>query len=194
MASQQVLREVREVVARVEGEVRAYVARVEGVPASGVVVRRADVVSRYGDRYPAEASPYEQDLPPRVIKGKYNAPIHGYPEIDGRTWSRVTAARGDWLARETQAELVAIGLEEEAERLGNHVEMKVVMLMRKRGAVSGRVVINHAPCGSESDDEMLIGCHLALPKYLPEGSSFTVLGTDARGNPYRRTYRGKGKR
>ncbi|WP_156754033.1 DddA-like double-stranded DNA deaminase toxin [Actinokineospora pegani] len=194
VASQQVLREVREVLARVEGEVRAYAARVEGVPASGAVDRRADVVSRYGDRYPAEASPYEQDLPPRVIKGIKNAPMTGYAEIGGRNCGKFTAARGDWLAEETKAVLVEIGMCDEADYLGNHVEMKVVTMMRKTGSTSGQVVINHAPCGSELSDRQRFACHRVLPEYLPGGSSLTVLGTDARGYAFRFTYRGRAKR
>ncbi|WP_411431355.1 DddA-like double-stranded DNA deaminase toxin [Actinokineospora spheciospongiae] len=49
--------------------------------------------------------------------------------------------------------------------------------------------MNHAPCGSEQGFPQ--GCHDYLPDFLPTEHTLTVLGTDARGNPFKWTYEGK---
>lgn len=77
-------------------------------------------------------------------------------------------------------------------QLANHVEMKAVVVMIQNNRTEARVVINHAPCGSEPG--LTGGCHSFLPRFIPNGRTLTVLGTDAKGNPFRRTYRGEAPR
>ncbi|MGQ0839232.1 DddA-like double-stranded DNA deaminase toxin [Actinokineospora sp.] len=59
----------------------------------------------------------------------------------------------------------------------------------KSGARSARVIMNHAPSGSEPNERR--GCDALLPYFIPRGQSLTVLGSDADGNPFNRTYEGK---
>jgi hypothetical protein len=74
-------------------------------------------------------------------------------------------------------------------QFANHVEMKAVAAMIASGSMNARVIINHAPCGSEPRNG--IGCEQFLPAIIPAGSTLTVLGTDAQGNPFERIYDGK---
>ncbi|MGQ0841533.1 DddA-like double-stranded DNA deaminase toxin [Actinokineospora sp.] len=96
------------------------------------------IANRHGDRYPPDAIPHFEDLPPRVRRGRRNSPMTG------------------------------------------------------TGARSAQVIINHAPCGSEPG--AIDGCDAVLPSFIPCGSQLTVLGTDAQGDPFHRTYKGKAVR
>ncbi|MBM7776191.1 hypothetical protein JOD54_006395 [Actinokineospora baliensis] len=148
--------------------------------------------NRHGDRYPAEAVPYDDALPPRVRRGKRDSPpMTGFVMLDGRDAGEITATRTDIWTDEARAGLVDLGLLR-AKGLSNHVEMKAVIMMIRTGATDGRIVINHAPCGSEPGDPT--GCSDVLPTFLPEGRRLTVLGTDVRGAPFKRTYHGRASR
>jgi hypothetical protein len=72
--------------------------------------------------------------------------------------------------------------------MAHHVEMKTAMMMIRLGERHGKLTLNHAPCGSEPGETG--GCHEFLPRILPAGFSLTVLGTDANGKPFKRTYKG----
>ncbi|GAA1253241.1 hypothetical protein GCM10009676_45400 [Prauserella halophila] len=72
--------------------------------------------------------------------------------------------------------------------MAHHVEMKTAAMMIRLGERNGTLTLNHAPCGSEPDETG--GCHDYLARILPLGFSLTVLGTDANGNPFTRTYKG----
>ncbi len=156
---------------------------------SASVQPSAGVANRHGDRYPEEALPYSEDLPPRVRRGQRNSPMTGIVDIAGRSYGEISATRRDPWTAEVLERLHLLQLEEEAEMVANHVEMKVVAMMIRSGAKSGRVIINHAPCGSEPT--MSEGCHHILPQFLPGGRSLTVFGTDASGRPFNRTYVGR---
>ncbi|RLK54593.1 nucleic acid/nucleotide deaminase of polymorphic system toxin [Actinokineospora cianjurensis] len=115
----------------------------------------------------------------------------GWVQLDGRDVGEITATRSDPWADDARARLLSLGLRR-AKGLNNHVEMKTVTMMIQTNAREGRVIINHAPCGSEPGDPP--GCDDVLPAFIPEGRTLTVLGTDAKGDPFKRTYHGKATR
>ncbi|OLT45212.1 hypothetical protein BJF85_02160 [Saccharomonospora sp. CUA-673] len=113
-----------------------------------------------------------------------------YPEIGGRKLGHITPNRDDPWAAEAKTEMLKRGIPSAAaRRLANHVEIKTATMMIRRGEREGRLVLNHAPCGSEPGATG--GCHEYLPAILPAGYSLTVLGTDVNGKPFTRTYRGQ---
>jgi hypothetical protein len=150
------------------------------------------VRNRHGDRYPEEAAPYVDSLPPRVIKGQRNAEMTGYVVIDGREYGRITATTLDSWTEVVTKRLRRLGMAGFAGYLSNHVEMKVVQMMVDAGTRSATVTINHRPCGTPFDRRP--GCHDVLGAFLPRGSSLTVLGTDAAGQPFRHVYHGEADR
>ncbi len=114
----------------------------------------------------------------------------GIAEINGRAFGEISATTTDTWTQDVAARAQTLGLVSAAvRRLYNHVEMKAVVMMVKTGATSGRIMINHAPCGSEPGE--IRGCHAYLSDFIPTGSTFTVLGTDANGNPFRSEYKGR---
>ncbi|MCG8917701.1 hypothetical protein L6E12_18115 [Actinokineospora sp. PR83] len=145
------------------------------------------VENKHGDRYPTEAVPYCDDLPPRVRRGTRNVPIVGYVQVDGRDVGTITAYKNDGWAEDSARRLIALRMGQ-ARLLANHVEMKVVVMMLQNRAREGRVIINHAPCGYEVSRT---GCHDYLPYFLPEGHALTVLGTDSEGNAFKNIYHGR---
>ncbi|MBM7771612.1 hypothetical protein JOD54_001816 [Actinokineospora baliensis] len=176
------------------GEIEALLAVVlaRADPPAPASTPQPGVTNRHGDRYPPEATPYQDVLPPRVRQGRRNAPIVAILEVDGQSFGELTATpQDDWTA-ESRARIRQLGLARRADRVANHVEMKAVAVMVRTRGRQARVIINHAPCGSEPG--AWIGCHSVLPDFIPEGSSLTVLGTDARGEPFSRTYKGKATR
>ncbi|CRK55686.1 hypothetical protein [Alloactinosynnema sp. L-07] len=166
--------------------------------ASGVVRTRqhpnvpppvAGVSNRHGDRYPEDSLPYSDDLPPRVIRGAGNSPTIGIIEIDGRMFGEMRPTRDDVWHRDVIDRIDAIGLSRRAKRYANHVEMKAAFMVVTSKGRHGRVILNHAPCGSEPG--AFEGCETFLAELLLKGNSLTVLGTDAQGNPFARIYHGK---
>ncbi|KMS86579.1 hypothetical protein ACZ91_35990 [Streptomyces regensis] len=112
-----------------------------------------------------------------------------YPEIGGRKLGHITPNRDDPWVAEAKTEMLKRGIPSAAaRRLANHVEIKTATMMIRRGEREGRLVLNHAPCGSEPGATG--GCHDYLPDMLPAGFTLTVLGTDIHGNAFRHTYRG----
>jgi hypothetical protein len=146
------------------------------------------IQNQYGDRYPIEATPYVDSLPPRV-GNKTNGEMTGYVVIDGREYGLITATRRDPWTSSVQERLDRLGFGTRYDWLSNHVEMKVVVAMIQSGKRIATVTINNAPCGSQSGD--FRGCHQLLAGFLPRGSSLTVLGTDVNGQPFQHTYQGK---
>ncbi|WP_184724675.1 DddA-like double-stranded DNA deaminase toxin [Saccharopolyspora phatthalungensis] len=57
---------------------------------------------------------------------------------------------------------------------------------------SKEVAINYTPCGYERQRRLPNTCHRVLDRFLPEGYSLTVYGTDQNNQPFRHTYRGRG--
>ncbi|MGX7825496.1 DddA-like double-stranded DNA deaminase toxin [Actinokineospora sp. 24-640] len=148
------------------------------------------VVNRHGDRYPEDALPYSDDLPARVRRGQRNSPMTGIVEVGGRFLGEISATTTDIWTEEVARRTQRLGLTDPTVRvLYNHVEMKTVAMMIRSGATHARIVINHAPCGSEPRAGK--GCDAYLPEFIPAGSTLTVLGTDRNGNPFRRDYTGK---
>ncbi|HVK21299.1 MAG TPA: DddA-like double-stranded DNA deaminase toxin [Actinokineospora sp.] len=113
----------------------------------------------------------------------------GHIEIDGRDYGQLTATHQDVWAVEVAQRIRTLGLPADALNVKNHVEMKAVLVMVTSGARNARVIINHAPCGSEP--RAPIGCAQFLPVFIPEGCTVTVLGTDAQGNPFQQEFRGR---
>ncbi|RLK60074.1 DddA-like double-stranded DNA deaminase toxin [Actinokineospora cianjurensis] len=146
------------------------------------------VANIHGDRYPDRVNPYHDALPVRVVRGK-KMQIVGLVQLDGRDFGAITATRSDSWADSVARRLAELGGNM---NLFNHVEMKTVAMMLETGAKHGQVIMNHAPCGSERGHPP--GCEQALPSFIPAGRSLTVLGTDAQGNPFERTYHGEGTR
>ncbi|PWW59385.1 hypothetical protein DFQ13_10822 [Actinokineospora spheciospongiae] len=72
---------------------RPTLARLRPIPVSASPP--PGVENKHGDRYPAAALPYCDDLPPRVRRGTGNVSIVGYVEIDGRAFGTLTAHRSD---------------------------------------------------------------------------------------------------
>ncbi|MBK1784453.1 hypothetical protein JHE00_08950 [Prauserella sp. ASG 168] len=145
--------------------------------------------NRHGDRYPIEAAPIPERLPPRVRRGEANPRLVAFPELGGRKLGHITPDRDDPWTGEARTELVKRGIPNAvARRLANHVEMKTATMMIRLGERHGRLTLNHAPCGSEPGATG--GCHEYLPDILPAGFSLTVLGTDVNGTPFKRTYKG----
>ncbi|CRK61210.1 hypothetical protein [Alloactinosynnema sp. L-07] len=68
-------------------------------------------------------------------------------EVGGRDYGSIGADHGDIWATEMRERMRALQLPARAVLLAHHVEMKVVAMMVKSGARSGRTIINHAPCG-----------------------------------------------
>ncbi|MDQ3402415.1 MAG: hypothetical protein M3548_03345 [Actinomycetota bacterium] len=150
---------------------------------------RPGISNRHGDRYPENALPYSDSLPPRVLVGQYNSPTTCHVEVDGRAYGEVRATRNDVWTQEVVKYMSSLKLPAWARQYSNHVEMKAVMMLVMSNGKSACVVVNHAPCGSEAG--VPIGCDILLPRVIPRGSSVTVLGTDAQGNPFERTYSGE---
>ncbi|EWC62480.1 hypothetical protein UO65_2227 [Actinokineospora spheciospongiae] len=86
------------------------------------------VENKHGDRYPTEAVPYCDDLPPRVRRGTRNVPIVGHVHIDGRDIGTLTAHPADGWAEEVAQRLVVLRMGRAAD-VANHVKMKVVAVM-----------------------------------------------------------------
>jgi hypothetical protein len=147
------------------------------------------VRNRHGDRFPEEALPYCDDLPPRVLVGQGNSPTTGIVEMGGRSYGEVRPSRGDMWSQEVVKRIDALGMSRRAKRYDNHVEMKAAAMLVMSNALEGRVIINHAPCGSEPG--AYEGCDTFLAAFIPEGSVLTVLGTDAQGESFKRVYRGR---
>ncbi|GLZ41568.1 DddA-like double-stranded DNA deaminase toxin [Actinokineospora sp. NBRC 105648] len=145
----------------------------------------------HGDRYPPEAFPDADDLPPRVRRGRGNARLEAFIQIDGKPIGSITPARGDVWAQRAARRSFDLELWQ-ADDVSNHVEMKAAVILVEGRGTHAQVILNHAPCGSEKYDPA--GCDDYLPDFIPIGRSMTVLGTDARGNPFRRTYEGKAVR
>ncbi|MCP2301130.1 SCP1.201-like deaminase [Actinokineospora globicatena] len=179
--------------AQVEAAIDAAIAHHAGqTPAAGAGTPRPSpwVQNRHGDRYPEEVMPYEEALPQRVRTGT-GMPIVGYVQLDGQDFGSITAIRTDPWATAVARRVLALKLRR-GKTLFNHVEMKTVAMMIETGAKHGQVIINHAPCGSERNKPP--GCEQALPEFIPAGRSLTVLGTDAQGQPFKRTYHGKAEK
>ncbi|GLZ38335.1 DddA-like double-stranded DNA deaminase toxin [Actinokineospora sp. NBRC 105648] len=149
------------------------------------------IANRHGDRYPREALPYSDELPPRVRKGTQNAPLVAHIEIDGRLIGSITPRRGDVWTRDVMERVFELELNG-ANLVANHVEMKAAIILIQGTGTHAQVTLNHSPCGSEPNDRA--GCDNYLPAFLPVGLRMTVLGTDARGAPFKRTYDGKADR
>ncbi|RLK59676.1 DddA-like double-stranded DNA deaminase toxin [Actinokineospora cianjurensis] len=113
----------------------------------------------------------------------------GILEINGTPFGELSATRQDDWARGSAERSRQLGIHDDAEGITHHVEMKAVIVMITSGATRARVIINHAPCGSEPG--LAGGCHRLLPWFIPRGSSLTVLGTDAQGEPFQRIYEGR---
>lgn len=184
--------------------IQAYMAEV-GIPVPGAALfgvsspqerprasaRPAGVANRHGDRYPEAALPYSDGLPPRVLRGTRNVPIVGHINLDGRDVGTIGAAFGDVWEKDSTSRMRALGLRR-ALGVAHHVEMKAVVMMIKTGARHARVIINHSPCGSQPGASL--GCDTFLPDVVPQGSTVTVLGTDAHGEAFERTYHGRAVR
>lgn len=178
----------RELCERSEDAIRAYLAAIGAAVPPGTVPRvgrpastpvRAPspigVVNRHGDRYPEEARPCSDHLPPRVIAGAGNVSIVGYLEVDGQPRGEIRATRDDVWSGEVLRRMRELGFPGRARRIYNHIEMKCVTMMVLSRGVHAQVIINHAPCGSEPG--AVRGCEQYLPDFLPLGSSLTVLGS-----------------
>jgi hypothetical protein len=124
-----------------------------------------------------------------VRKGSNNAEMTGHVLISGRSYGMITATRVDPWREEAVRRIRVLNLPRRFEALANHVEMKTVLMMIKSGATAAQIVINHASCGSEPGETG--GCDAVLPELLPRGSTLTVLGTTAQGQPFHRTYEGR---
>lgn len=112
-----------------------------------------------------------------------------YPEIGGRRLGHLTPSRDDPWTEEARQELIKRGFRAiVARRMAHHVEMKTAAMMIRLGERQAKLTLNHAPCGSEPGETG--GCHDYLTRILPQGFSLTVLGTDANGQPFKRTYKG----
>lgn len=112
-----------------------------------------------------------------------------YPVLGSRKLGHITPNRDDPWTAEARKELVQRGFRTIiAQRMAHHVEMKTAAMMIRLGERHGTLTLNHAPCGSEPGETG--GCHNYLARILPLGFSLTVLGTDANGNPFKRTYKG----
>ncbi|WP_084467476.1 DddA-like double-stranded DNA deaminase toxin [Actinokineospora inagensis] len=147
----------------------------------------------HGDRYPEEAIPYHDFMPPRVRTGQPNSPpMTGWVLLDGKDFGEVTATRRDPWAEQAAQRIRELRVPN-ADRLGNHVEVKVAVMQVAMQRKDGCVVINNAPCGSQPGSYPP-GCHGTLPRILPKGYTLTVLGTDTQGNPFKHTYHGRATR
>ncbi|MGQ0838194.1 DddA-like double-stranded DNA deaminase toxin [Actinokineospora sp.] len=113
----------------------------------------------------------------------------GHVECDGRAFGTISATKTDPWSADVVQRANSLGLHGAASRLYNHVEMKAVAAMVQIGARRARIIMNHAPCGSEP--RASVGCDSILANFIPTGSSLTILGTDAHGNPFQRTYEGR---
>lgn len=92
------------------------------------------VENRHGYRYPDAALPYSDDLPPRVLRGRRNAPMTGRVEVGGRDYGTIGADHGDIWSDEVRTRMKVLQLPARAIMLAHHVEMKVVAMMVKSGA------------------------------------------------------------
>ncbi|CRK61500.1 hypothetical protein [Alloactinosynnema sp. L-07] len=124
-----------------------------------------------------------------MLRGRRNAPMTGHIEVDGRDYGTLSATHQDTWTTEVAQRIRALGMPADALNVKNHVEMKAVVATVRSGARNARVIINHAPCGSEP--RAPIGCEQYLPVFIPKGCSVTVLGTDAQGNLFQQTYLGR---
>jgi hypothetical protein len=193
-----------QVVERVEDGIRTYLASIgaASAPVSGRphppgsrskrTIEPTGIANRHGDRYPEGAVPYSDDLPPRVRARLRNSPMTGHIEIGGRSYGTLTATTQDHWTRDAVQRVRLLGFSFAEMRLANHVEMKAVVIMIQNGATDGRVIINHSPCGSEPGAAG--GCDSLLPHFIPAGSTLTVMGTDANGSSFLRSYTGKARR
>ncbi|MDQ3401777.1 MAG: hypothetical protein M3548_00055 [Actinomycetota bacterium] len=176
-------------ISAVEKVLTRYLASINGVRGTSTPKPHVTPPNRHGDRYPEEALPYSDDLPPRVRRGERNSPMTGHVLLDGRDVGTISATRADVWTDEVAARIDSLGMPDDMFALTNHVEMKTVAMMIRNGARYARVIINHAPCGSGPG--LMIGCDQFLSDFIPKGYSLTVLGTDQNGNPFKRTYHGR---
>jgi hypothetical protein len=184
------LTEADQLAARAEAAITAIITRLGGdeSPAVEQHVSRS-VTNQHGDRYPEEfGEDTARSMPPRVRRGARNAEMMGYVTIDGREFGKLGTARGDPWAQQVEQRLKGLGLFRYL-RLVHHVEMKAAAILLAVAGAEGEVRINHAPCGSAPRQRS--GCHEALPHFIPKGRTLTVMGTDADGQPFLQTYRGR---
>lgn len=140
-----------------------------------------------GSKYPPDAAWAADIMPPRVKTGQPNQKTIGY--ADRELNQPFTSGNDQEWSPRVQQRLRERGIPlDMARRLKSHVELKVAARMIERGQTHSELVINHVPCGSQQGTTG--GCHAALDKFLPEGTTLTVHGTTPQGTPYSHTYRG----
>ncbi|WP_146108175.1 SCP1.201-like deaminase [Actinokineospora auranticolor] len=186
--------ELRDLLTRTDHQLSTAIAHHAGTttPPPPAAPTPSYTENKHGDRYPEEANPYHDWLPPRVSRTDVNPPMTGYVFLNGRSTGEIGATRFDPWAEAMVERLEELDLPDAID-IHHHVEMKVVIMQIQNGATHGQVIINHAPCGTRRRSPRPT-CDSTLPKVLPTGYSMTVLGTDASGNPFKKTYHGRAPR
>ncbi|MEV0699246.1 DddA-like double-stranded DNA deaminase toxin [Saccharopolyspora sp. NPDC050389] len=141
-----------------------------------------------GSEYPPEAAWAVPELPPRV-QNQGDRTVGKVKIGDQPIPGSIRSGQRDIWADEAQQRLRRLGIRTPP-FLRFHVELRAAAMLIRSGVTAAEIVINHVPCGYLSRPP---GCHQVLEPFLPEGSQVTVMGTDKKGRPYRRTYTGKAK-
>jgi hypothetical protein len=151
--------------------------------------RSPNVRHQDGSEYPPEADWAVATLPTRVG-------IAGQRTTTGRVkiGDRVIPGEfrsGEWdsWVDRAWARFKEVG---KADRAGAflkfHVESRVIAMMIETGQRQAEVVINNVVCGYQSKPP---GCHQRIEDLLPPDWELRVLGTDIKGRPFSRLYRGR---
>lgn len=145
--------------------------------------------SAAGDSYPPEAA-----WAAHLIDQPYSAVASGVPVVG---IARVTGTGGGfemrpgpgWWTDEAKHRLGELKLPKWAVKVDHHVEMQVAAWMVSTRQTDIELVINREPCG----ELFWLGCHQALPMFLPEGYRLSVSGTRGGNQYYSYSYEGRAR-
>lgn len=128
---------------------------------------------------------------PRPVGKEKGRKTHGRwrDEADGKLREAITSGRGDGLHEEALGMLDALGFPRQAAAMAEHVEIKLIALMRRLRTSDATLVINNRPCGWDNPD-WLYACDNLIPRVLYPGQRMTVEGVDEYGQRISRTYEG----
>lgn len=123
-----------------------------------------------------------RELPPPITRAGSGQKTHGrWIGPDGAVQPIVSGKDPD--SESADIRLERLGMPGRAARAAD-VELKLAARMAREGIEHATVVINYTPCRGR------FGCDTLIPILLPEGSTLTVHGVTAEGQPFRRQYTG----
>lgn len=147
------------------------------------------VRSSAGDTYPPEAS-WAAHLIDQPYSAAYSRiPVVGLAREAGtNAVFEVCPGPGRW-SDEAKHRFTELKAPQRFVKVHYHVEMQIAAWMVRSGRTDAELVINREPCGERYD----VGCHQALPVFLPKGYRLFLSGTRGGSQYYSYSYDGRAR-